>query len=31
MPVRLVHWIAAAIFAILGVAVLFGIGESFGF
>jgi putative Ca2+/H+ antiporter (TMEM165/GDT1 family) len=31
MPVRLVHWIAAAIFAILGVAVLFGIGERFGF
>ena len=31
MPVRLVHWIAAVIFAILGVAVLFGIGESFGF
>ena len=31
MPVRLVHWIAAAIFAILGAAVLFGVGEGFGF
>jgi putative Ca2+/H+ antiporter (TMEM165/GDT1 family) len=31
MPVRLVHWVAAAIFAILGVAVLSGIGEGLGF
>jgi Ca2+/H+ antiporter, TMEM165/GDT1 family len=31
MPVRLVHGVAAGVFAILGVAVLFGIGESFGF
>ena len=31
MPVRLVHAIAAAIFAILGVAILFGIGEGYGF
>jgi putative Ca2+/H+ antiporter (TMEM165/GDT1 family) len=31
MPVRLVHGIAAAIFAILGVATLFGAGEQFGF
>lgn len=31
MPVRLVHWIAAGVFAILGVAVLFGIGEGLGF
>ncbi len=30
MPVRLVHAIAAAIFAILGVAVLLGIGEGYG-
>lgn len=30
MPVRLVHWIAAIIFAILGIATLLGIGESFG-
>jgi len=31
MPVRLVHAIAAAIFAILGVATLLGAGEQFGF
>lgn len=31
MPVRLVHAIAAAIFAILGVAILFGMGEGYGF
>ncbi len=31
MPVRLVHRVAAAIFAILGVAVLSGIGEGLGF
>jgi putative Ca2+/H+ antiporter (TMEM165/GDT1 family) len=31
MPVRLVHAIAAAIFAILGAAILFGVGESLGF
>jgi putative Ca2+/H+ antiporter (TMEM165/GDT1 family) len=31
MPVRLVHSIAAAIFAILGVATLLGAGEQFGF
>lgn len=31
MPVRLVHGIAAAIFAILGVATLLGAGESLGF
>ncbi len=31
MPVRLVHGIAAAIFAILGVATLLGAGEKFGF
>ena len=30
MPVRLVHMIAAAIFAVLGVATLLGAGESFG-
>ncbi len=30
MPVRLVHGIAAAIFAILGIATLLGFGESFG-
>jgi Ca2+/H+ antiporter, TMEM165/GDT1 family len=29
--VRLVHGIAAAIFAVLGVATLAGIGERFGF
>ncbi|MFP5403799.1 MAG: TMEM165/GDT1 family protein [Gammaproteobacteria bacterium] len=31
MPVKLVHGIAAAIFALLGVAVLAGLGERFGF
>lgn len=31
MPVRLVHGIAAAIFAILGIATLFGAGERLGF
>jgi len=31
VPVRLVHTIAAAIFAILGVATLLGAGEKFGF
>jgi putative Ca2+/H+ antiporter (TMEM165/GDT1 family) len=31
MPVRLVHGIAAAIFAVLGVATLAGVGERFGF
>ncbi len=31
MPVRLVHSVAAAIFAILGVATLLGAGEQFGF
>jgi putative Ca2+/H+ antiporter (TMEM165/GDT1 family) len=31
MPVPLVHGIAAAIFAILGVATLLGAGERFGF
>ncbi len=31
MPVRLVHTIAAAIFAILGIATLLGAGERFGF
>jgi len=31
MPVRLVHALAAAIFAILGVATLLGAGERFGF
>jgi putative Ca2+/H+ antiporter (TMEM165/GDT1 family) len=31
MPVRLVHGIAAAIFAILGLATLLGAGERFGF
>lgn len=31
MPVRLVHAVAAAIFAILGVATLLGAGEQFGF
>ena len=30
MPVRLVHSIAATIFALLGIATLFGIGERFG-
>lgn len=31
MPVKLVHSIAAGIFAVLGVATLLGIGERFGF
>jgi putative Ca2+/H+ antiporter (TMEM165/GDT1 family) len=31
MPVRLVHGVAAAIFAILGVATLLGAGARFGF
>jgi putative Ca2+/H+ antiporter (TMEM165/GDT1 family) len=31
MPVRLVHAIAAAVFAILGVATLLGAGRSLGF
>jgi putative Ca2+/H+ antiporter (TMEM165/GDT1 family) len=31
MPVRLVHAIAAAIFAILGIATLLGAGEQYGF
>ncbi|GAA4017673.1 TMEM165/GDT1 family protein [Actimicrobium antarcticum] len=31
MPVRLVHGIAAAIFAVLGIATLMGAGEKFGF
>lgn len=31
MPVRLVHGIAAAIFAVLGIATLAGLGERFGF
>ena len=31
MPVRLVHGIAAGVFAILGIATLLGIGEQFGF
>ncbi len=31
MPVRLVHGVAAAIFAVLGVATLAGAGERFGF
>ena len=31
MPVKLVHRIAAAIFAVLGVATLLGAGQSFGF
>jgi putative Ca2+/H+ antiporter (TMEM165/GDT1 family) len=31
MPVRMVHAIAAAIFAILGVATLLGAGERLGF
>lgn len=30
MPVRLVHGIAAAVFAILGVAILLGVGEGLG-
>jgi putative Ca2+/H+ antiporter (TMEM165/GDT1 family) len=31
MPVRLVHGIAAVIFALLGLATLLGAGERFGF
>jgi putative Ca2+/H+ antiporter (TMEM165/GDT1 family) len=31
MPVRLVHMVAAAIFALLGLATLLGFGERFGF
>ena len=31
MPVRLVHGVAAALFAVLGIATLFGAGASFGF
>lgn len=31
MPVRLVHSIAAAIFALLGIATLLGVGERLGF
>ena len=31
MPVRLVHAVAAAVFALLGLAVLLGIGEDYGF
>ena len=31
MPIRLVHAVAAAIFAILGIATLAGAGEGFGF
>jgi putative Ca2+/H+ antiporter (TMEM165/GDT1 family) len=31
MPVRLVHSVAAAIFALLGIATLSGVGERFGF
>lgn len=31
MPVRLVHMLAAVIFAVLGVAVLLGVGARFGF
>lgn len=31
MPVRIVHAVASAIFAILGIATLLGAGESFGF
>ncbi len=31
MPVRLVHGIAAGVFALLGIATLLGIGEQFGF
>jgi putative Ca2+/H+ antiporter (TMEM165/GDT1 family) len=30
MPVRLVHAVAAAIFAVLGIATLLGAGERFG-
>jgi putative Ca2+/H+ antiporter (TMEM165/GDT1 family) len=31
MPVRLVHGVAAALFAVLGIATLLGAGASFGF
>ena len=31
LPVQLVHRVAAAIFALLGVATLAGVGESWGF
>jgi len=31
LPVQLVHRVAAAIFAVLGVATLAGVGESWGF
>ena len=31
LPVRTVHFIAAALFAVLGVATLLGAGECFGF
>ena len=31
LPVRTVHYIAAALFAVLGVATLLGAGERFGF
>lgn len=31
IPLRLVHGLAAAIFALLGVATLFGLGEAYGF
>jgi putative Ca2+/H+ antiporter (TMEM165/GDT1 family) len=31
MPVRRVHSVAAAIFALLGIATLSGVGERFGF
>ena len=31
MPVKLVHRLAAAIFAILGIATLAGFGQRFGF
>lgn len=31
IPMRLVHCVAAAIFAVLGIATLFGVGSGFGF
>jgi putative Ca2+/H+ antiporter (TMEM165/GDT1 family) len=31
IPMRLVHSIAAAVFAALGIATLFGVGKSLGF
>jgi putative Ca2+/H+ antiporter (TMEM165/GDT1 family) len=31
IPLRLVHGLAAAIFAVLGLATLFGLGEAYGF